>query len=120
MSKSKAKGTSAESALVSYLRGLGYSAERRALTGKDQGDISWHDFPWVATEVKSVRTPDYGGWLREAEEERVNAGAEVGIVVHKPHGVGLTSQGDWRVVLTLDQFISLLERTKDYRRDQAD
>lgn len=42
MSKSKAKGTAAESAVVKYLREQGWpSAERRALNGaSDRGDIA--------------------------------------------------------------------------------
>ena len=61
-------------------------------------------------EVKSVRTPRYGEWLREAEVERANSGAEMGIVVHKPHGTGLVNQGGWHVVMTMDMFMTLLDR----------
>lgn len=110
VNKSKNKGTSGESALVNYLRGRGQTAvERRALTGaNDKGDIAW--LPWLAVEVKAARTPDYGTWLREAEAERANCQAEIGIVVHKPHGTGLTNQGKWRVVMELDTFMTLLDR----------
>ena len=47
--------------------------------------------------------------MAEAEAERQNADDEVGIVVHKPHGTGLTDVGNWHVVLTLDTFIDLVE-----------
>ena len=42
MSKAKAKGTAAETALVKYLRDHGFpGAERRAMTGEfDQGDVT--------------------------------------------------------------------------------
>lgn len=109
MSRSKAKGTAAESALVNHLKGRGQVVERRALSGiNDKGDLAW--LPWMAVEVKASRAPDYGTWLREAEVERANCDAEIGVVVHKPHGTGLTNQGNWRVVMTLDSFLALLDR----------
>lgn len=112
MSKQRQKGTLAETALVQYLQDNGYpQAERRALHGTaDKGDVLW--LPWLAVEVKNHRTPKYRDWLRQAEEERVNAGADVGVVIHKPHGVGTGSQGEWHVVMTLDQFRALVERDR--------
>jgi hypothetical protein len=108
MSKQRQKGTAAESALVGYLRDNGYpNTKRMALTGSaDQGDIDW--LTGITVEVKSVRTPKYGEWLRQAEKERQNAGNTYGLVVHKPHGTGLTDQGSWHVVMTLDTLLSLL------------
>ena len=108
--KFKARGTAAETALVNYLRGRGQTAvERRALTGaNDKGDVAW--LPWLAVEVKNARTPRYGEWLREAEAERSNSDAEIGVVVHKPHGTGITSQDNWHVVMTMSTFMSLLDR----------
>jgi len=94
--------------LVTYLRGRGEKVERRALHGSaDKGDINWLD--WIVLEVKNVRTPSYGVWVREAEEERLNAGAEIGVVVHKPHGTALTNQGEWHVVMSLDTFLHMVQ-----------
>ena len=108
MGKSRDKGTLGETALVAYLRGRGEKVERRALHGSaDKGDINWLD--WIVCEVKNVRTPAYQAWVREAEVERLNAGAEIGVVVHKPHGVALTNQGDWHVVMSLDTFYHLVQ-----------
>jgi hypothetical protein len=76
----------------------------------DKGDVRW--VPWLAVEVKNVRTPRYGEWLREAEAERANLGAAYGVVVHKPHGTGLGSQQDWHVVMTLEQFAALLREVR--------
>ena len=109
MSRQRAKGTKAETALVNYLREHGFpNAKRRALAGAaDEGDVDWVD--WLTVEVKNVRTPNYRQWLRETAVERSNAGSAVGIVVHKPHGVGVDDQGEWHVVMTLDQFLHLYE-----------
>jgi len=108
MSRQKAKGTAAETALVNYLRVSGYpDARRKALTGSaDQGDVYW--LPNITTEVKSVRTPKYGEWLRQAEAERVNSGDDYGIVIHKPHGTGLADTGNWHVVMTVDTLLQML------------
>ena len=113
MSKQRAKGTRAESALVSYLLAAGYQgARRRPPAGSaDLGDIDWVD--GVTTEVKSVRQPRYGEWLREAEKERSNAGTDIGIVVHKPHGTSIDDVGNWHVIMTLDTLLLLMEHKVD-------
>ena len=110
--RAKQKGTACESALVDYLRGRGHpAAERRALAGgADKGDILIPTLPWLAIEVKNHRSPRYQQWLREADAAAGNAGAEVGIVVHKPMGVGLARPDDWHVVMTLKMFMRLVDR----------
>jgi len=116
MSKQRSKGTLAETALVAFLRERGEKAERRALHGTfDKGDINWLD--WIALEVKNCRTPRYGEWVREAEEERRNAGAEIGVVVHKPHGTSITNQADWHVVMSLDTFLHIVQMRELAERD---
>lgn len=109
--KARAKGTATESALVKHLTGEGFDAERLPLQGMfDKGDIRVRELPWIAWEVKSCRTPRYGEWLREANAEAAHSGTEIGVVVHKPHGTGLGSVGDWHVVMTFDTFLGLLQR----------
>ena len=108
MSSSRAKGTRAESALVGYLRDHGWPyAERRALTGsKDKGDVT--GTPGVAWEQKSATRIDIPGWLRETETERVNANAEIGVLVIKARGVGATRVDQWAAVLPLHVVVDLL------------
>lgn len=95
VNRPKMKGTSAETAVVSFLRKNGWPhAERLALQGKlDKGDITGS--PGLVWEVKNYAVPHWPAWLREAEIERVNAAAAFGIVVAKPPGVGVTRVGDW-------------------------
>jgi hypothetical protein len=95
MNKPKIKGTTAETAVVSFLRKNGWPhAERLALQGKhDKGDIT--GCIGLVFEVKNYAVSHWPQWLREAETERVNAGADFGIVVAKPPGVGVTRVGDW-------------------------
>lgn len=109
MSKSKAKGTSWETEIVNYLNDTYWPhAERRTLSGiHDKGDINLH--PQVVVEAKNHGTLKLAQWLVEAEKERLNAGADVGVVWAKRRGKA--SAGDAYVVMTGEQFIELLKRS---------
>jgi hypothetical protein len=80
-------GTRAESMTVAYLRENGFAqAERRALHGNtDLGDIT--GIPDVVIEVKggeaakNASVGQINAWLEETETERLNAGADIGILV---------------------------------------
>lgn len=106
MSASKRKGTAAESQVVYYLQSFGYKhAERRALQGAlDRGDIA--GIPGLVIEVKDHARMDLAAWIDEAEVEKANDQAEVGVVWHKRRGRG--SPGDWYVSMTGRQFIEFL------------
>lgn len=108
MSASRAKGTAAETGVVNYLRTHGFPhAERRALRGsKDCGDIS--GCVGVCVEVKSATRVDLPGWLRETEAERVNANADVGVLVVKTRGYSADRAGQWAAVMPLAQLVELL------------
>ncbi|MDT0442343.1 hypothetical protein [Streptomyces johnsoniae] len=80
--KSKAKGTKAETEVVRYLRQWWPAAERRALSGnKDKGDVA--GIPGVVVEVKAAATQQLTAWKRETEQERINAAALTGVLVVK-------------------------------------
>lgn len=98
MNRSKIKGTAAESAVRDYLHVNGYPyAERLALSGAhDRGDITGVD-PRIVIEVKSHKELAFGPWLKEANVEAANAGAEIGIVWAKRRG--FTSPADWFFVV---------------------
>lgn len=106
MNRPKIKGTAAETAVVTYLRSRGWPfAERRALTGnKDRGDVA--GVPSVVIEVKDCKTLTFGPWLNEAETEKANDSASVGAVWAKRKGT--TDPGKWFVLMTGEQFTSLL------------
>lgn len=108
MSKSKQKGTAAETAVVNYLRDNGFpTAERRALAGNnDLGDILTG--PGLAWEVKNHGVYKFPEWIAETADERDNADADYGVLVVKPRGVGTTRTGDWWCVLPLEQMAQLL------------
>jgi hypothetical protein len=86
MSASKRRGTAWESAVVEYLRSNGVPhAERRALGGaKDRGDLA--GIPGVVVECKSAARVELAAWLDEAETERDNDGADLGVVWFKRRG----------------------------------
>jgi len=110
VSKNKAKGTSAETAVVNYLIASGYvHAERRALAGvNDKGDVA--GLPGVCIEVKAHKSYSIPAWLKELAAEKANSKAEVGILVVKPVGVGSTNTGNWWAIMPLSEAIELLKR----------
>ena len=107
MSKQRAKGTAAETAVVRYLQDNGFPhAERRALHGTaDKGDIT--GCGPVVFEVKNHKTLDLAGWVGELCEEIANAEAETGAVVAKKRGT--TDPGEWYAVLPFGLFVELLK-----------
>lgn len=106
MSASKRKGTAAETAVVNYLRTAGFiQAERRTLGGaKDRGDIA--GIPGTVIEVKNCARQELGAWIAEAELERDNDRASLGVVWHKRRGKG--NPADWFVTMSGAQFTALL------------
>lgn len=103
---SKAKGTAAETAVVTYLRSRGWiHAERRALTGnQDRGDIA--GVVGVTIEVKACKAFTPAEWLKEAQTEQANNGDHVGVVIAKRRGT--TNPADWYALMTVRQLCDLL------------
>lgn len=108
MNRSKAKGTAAETAVVTYLQKWGYpDAERRALHGAlDQGDVA--GVSGVVVEVKNCKAMALAEWVDEAGDEASNADAPIGVVWHKRRG--FTSPSFWYVTMEGHTFIKLLNR----------
>jgi hypothetical protein len=106
VSAAKKKGTSAETAVVNFLRDSGFiQAERRTLNGaKDRGDIA--GLPGTVIEVKNCARQELGAWVAEAELERDNDRADLGVVWHKRRGKG--HPADWFVTMSGAQFAALL------------
>ena len=106
----KAAGSSFERQAADFLKANGFPfADRRVKSGaKDKGDIGGvhvHGRP-VVLECKNTARINLGTWAAEAEVERVNDDALVGLVVHKRHGKG--SAGDQWVTMTLADLAALL------------
>jgi hypothetical protein len=111
MSKSKQKGTLAETAVADYLKQTFPAVERRTLSGKnDKGDIA--GVPDCVVEVKNQRTYKIQEWMKETEIERINAEAELGILVIKPVGIGVSRVSDWWAVVSLETITSLIEELR--------
>lgn len=106
MSASKKKGTTAETAVVNYLRAQGFTqAERRALSGhQDRGDIA--GIPGAVIEVKNCARDQLAAWIDEAELEGDNDRAHTAAVWHKRRGRG--SPDAWFVTMTGAHFTALL------------
>ena len=108
MSKERAKGTSFETFVVNYLKDFYPHVERRTLQGTlDNGDITGTD-PRLVWECKNHKTLNFSGWLHEAENERVNAKAEIGIVVAKRRNYG--NPADQYALVRLEDLVKLLKQ----------
>ena len=118
MSKSKQKGTLAETAVADYLRQTFPAVERRALSGvNDKGDIS--NVPGCVIEVKNQRSYKIHEWMKETETERINAKSNLGILVIKPNGVGVANTNQWWAVVSLEAITKLIEELESAKRLQS-
>lgn len=108
MSRSKQKGTAWETDIVRALNEYSWpNAERRTLSGAgDKGDINVH--PKVVIEAKSHGTLKLAEWVAEADTERLNADADIGVVWAKRRGKA--SAEDGYVVMDGDTFMFLLNK----------
>lgn len=104
MTKSKEKGTRAETMVVKFLRdGERPGVERRALAGtKDKGDIA--GIPGVCIEVKAEENPPHrpDRWFEELRKEMKNAGAIFGLLVVK---VKYKPVERWDAWMPIDQLL---------------
>ncbi len=112
----KDQGTRFETWTARYLDArLPDRVEKRRRTGaRDQGDLTGVRTATgldVVVECKDY-AGKYGGllpkWLSEAEAERVNAGADLGVVVFKRGGCGETKMGRQFAVMELGTLARLL------------
>lgn len=111
---SKQIGTKAETAVTRYAQANGYPwADRQPPRGRrDQGDLTLT--PGIIIEVKAHKTAATGqpgralltSWMGQTEVERVNAGADVGLLIVKR--AGTTDVGQWWAYLTLAGFVGLV------------
>lgn len=94
--------------------------DRRVKTGsKDRGDIGGlrHGRARVVIECKDVARLDLPGWLREAEVERGNDDALVGLVVHKKRGTA--DPLDQYVTTSVRDLIALLTGERPTKGEKA-
>lgn len=110
---SKAKGTRGETAWVRAVRHFGYEqAERRALHGRnDIGDVQM--CPGFIAEVKCGEAAKRASrrqivdWMRETELERVNAGADLAVLVTQRAGYGYDRALHWDAHLWVEDLAAL-------------
>lgn len=84
--------------------------DRRVKTGaKDRGDIGGVRVPGgrVVIECKNTATLSLPAWLREAEVERGNDDAVIGVVMHKKRGT--TNPAEQFVTMSAEMFARLIE-----------
>ena len=114
----KKAGSSLERLVADYLAAeLDDRIDRRVKTGsKDRGDIGGVRTirgGRVVIEVKNVSRDNLPLWIREAEIERGNDDAAIGVVAHKR--IGSAKAADQYVSMTLETFVRLLEGGADDR-----
>lgn len=111
VNKPKALGTKAESAVVEVLKANGFPyAERRALKGSlDQGDVA--GTIGLCWEVKGGKTAWYASdgliaeWMAETEAERINARADIGVLVVQRKGIGPANAHRWWALMPANAWI---------------
>lgn len=108
MNPSKRKGTAAESAVVTYLSQWWPHVERRALSGSnDKGDIAGIAGAVVEVKAHKVSSQSFPAYVDEANTERDNAGAELGLAWVKRRGT--TDPGRWIVAMDGATAVKLLK-----------
>jgi hypothetical protein len=125
MSKAKAIGTKAETAVRNYLLSAGYSeleAHRNVLKGTaDEGDV-WLRSPkrgLIVFEIKGGKAAKDASyqqvqkWYQEAETERTNAKAQLGFLVTQRAGIGYPRAGEWWAYATLGDLAFLRYGVQD-------
>lgn len=109
-SSARAAGARMERLVADYLaEHVDDRIDRRVKTGaNDKGDIGGvrHMGGRVVIEVKDCAKTDLAGWTREADVERGNDDAVVGLVVSKRRGV--SDPGSQYVHMTLRDLVALL------------
>jgi hypothetical protein len=107
VNRSKAKGTKWATAIVDFLRdnGVPYAEKRNQCGSRDRGDIA--GIPLVVVEAKDDPSLSVQAMLREAEAERVNDRADIGVAWTKVRGKA--SAGDGIVHMTPATFLFLLQ-----------
>ena len=83
---------------------------------KDRGDIHGLGIAGarIVVEAKNTAHMALPQWAREAEVERENDGALVGVVLHKRHGNA--NPGEQWISMTLGEFVALITLTRDHYR----
>jgi hypothetical protein len=119
MSKAKAIGTRAETAVRNYLLSVGYSpleAHRNVLTGsEDQGDVWLRDenHGLIIFELKGgdmAKKASYEQvqkWMGEVKREKAHSSADFGFLVTQRAGVGYPRAGQWWAYSTLGDLCKL-------------
>lgn len=119
MSKAKAIGTRAETAVRNYLVSTGYTqleAHRNVLAGsQDQGDVWLRDenHGLIVFELKGGDMAKKASheqcikWYAEAEREKQHAGANFGFLVTQRAGVGYPRAGEWWAYSSLGDLFKL-------------
>jgi len=123
----KKAGSSFERLIADYLKiALNDSRiDRKVRTGaRDTGDIA--NVKTIQGGDVTLELKDYGGqfkvteWLREAETERINAYAEIGVVIAKRRGVtSPDKQVAFMTVETLAYLLGGVSPARDITVDQA-
>lgn len=54
------------------------------------------------SEARNTELPEMGPWLAETETERVNAGADIGVLVIQRRGYAPTRAGHWRAIVSIN------------------
>ena len=110
MNRAKARGTSHETHVVSWLKINGWPYARRITQkgNKDEGDARLADGVPVVIEGKNEKAITIGTYIRELEDECSNAGFFQGVVIIKRRGT--TDVGQYYALTTVSRWNDLARR----------
>lgn len=109
-------GTAVETAAVLWLLDNGFPrAERLALAGAlDRGDVRLQILPTVIAECKRAqRGVQLTPWMRELKQEKVNSGAEYGLLIAKQKGCGDKNVARWVTAMWWEDFHPIFDHHLD-------
>lgn len=122
MSREMQKGAGFEQDTTDYLARVlcDERIERRVKHGSnDRGDVAGVYIRGMRTviECKCCKRMELSKWVDEAEEERLNDDADIGLVVHKRKGYGAKKFGGNYVTMTLETLAAIIAGYKELLND---
>lgn len=106
--RAKQKGTSHESAIVTWLRAHGwpYASRKTQAGAADEGDVRLSERVPYVIEAKNTQAASIGPWMKELEAEVRNAKADGGAVIWKKRGT--TDVGEYYAIMPVKYLNTLL------------
>ena len=107
----KRRGDAYERRILTYAEASGFIEAFRGRAGQplDEGDIWLDQIPGAIIQCKDVASPQWRAWLAELDEQKKNAGTDIGFLAVKRRGSGGRPPLDLAVMTVPDMLRILYE-----------